>query len=127
MRFKTGSSDAYVDLSDRWPSGGFLSTAEELVRFGGAHLDDGFINPQTRQLIFTSQRTTAGNDTGTGFAWRIRNISNGLVYQHAGDQTGGRAFLLVNPATATSVALLTNLTFASFGQPEALALADLFV
>ena len=32
-----------LDVSDRWAAGGYLATAEDLVRFGVAHFDDAFL------------------------------------------------------------------------------------
>ena len=116
----------YTDLSDRWPSGGFLSTAEDLARFGAGQLSGDFLRSDVRERVFTSQKTIDGNDTGTGFAWRIGTIANRRVYHHGGDAIGGRAFLLLRPDDGTAVALLANLTFAKFAELQATALADLF-
>lgn len=116
----------YTDLSDRWPSGGLLSTAEDLVRFGAGHLSDSFLSAETRRLVFASQRTLDGKETGTGFAWRIGSIANRRVWHHGGDAIGGRAFLLLRPDDAMVVAFLSNLTFDKFAESQAMALADLF-
>lgn len=35
----------YVDISNKWAGGGFLSTAPDLVRFGSAHIDGTFLDP----------------------------------------------------------------------------------
>ncbi len=91
------ANSPYTDLSDRWPSGGFLATAGDLARFGAAHLADGYLRPETRALVFTSQKTSDGKETGVGFAWRIGTMANHRVYHHGGDSIGGRAFLLLRP------------------------------
>jgi len=114
----------YTDLSDRWPSGGFLSTAEDLARFGGAHLSGDFIRAKTRQMIFTSQKTVDAGETGTGLGWRIGMIAKRRIYHHGGDAIGGRAFLLVRPDDMMTVALVANLTFAKFTETQAMALGD---
>ena len=116
----------YTDLSDRWPSGGFLSTTEDLVHFGAAHLDGAFLKPDTRRLMFTSQSTLDGKATGIGLGWRIGTIANRRVYHHGGDSIGGRAFLLVWPDKSIVVAFLTNLDRIKFAETEAMALADAF-
>lgn len=115
-----------TDLSDRLPSGGYLSTAEELVRFGGAHLAGVYLNPATRTLMFTSQRTTEGKETGVGLGWRIGAVANRRVYHHGGDAIGGRAFILLRPDDSMAVALTSNLGFARFAEREAMSLADCF-
>ena len=114
----------YTDLSDRWPSGGMLSTTEDLVRFGAAHLSGEFLKPETRRLMFTSQSTSDGKETGTGLAWRIGLLDGRRIYHHGGDSIGGRAFLLLLPERGTAVALLANFTSARFAEKEAAALAD---
>jgi len=116
----------YTDLSDRWPSGGFLSTAEDLARFGAGHLGGAFLNSDTRRLIFTSQSTLDGKQTGVGFAWRIGSMANRRVYHHGGDAIGGRAFLLLRPEDSMAVAFAANLGLAKFAESEAVALANAF-
>jgi len=117
----------YTDLSDRWPSGGFLSTTEDLARFGVAHLAGEFFRPDTLRMMFTSQRTVEGVETGVGFGWRIGVLDNRRIYHHGGDAIGGRAFLLLRPEGSIVVALVGNLGFARFAERQAMELADLFV
>jgi serine beta-lactamase-like protein LACTB, mitochondrial len=118
-----------IDSSSKWPSGGFLSTAPDLVRFASAHLDGStFLRPETRALLFTSQRTTAGEETGVGIAWRIgRDAQGRRILHHGGAIEGGRAFLLLYPDQKVAVALLANLTFARFDENEAEKLAEMFI
>ncbi len=116
----------YVDTSDRWPSGGFLSTIDDLGRFGAAHLTDDFLKPQTRELMFTSQRTSDGTETGVGFAWRIGTLDGHKVLHHGGASIGGRSFLLLRPQEGIATVILANLTSAAFDQQQAMVLSDLF-
>src|SRR3979409_1344796 len=60
-----------VDLSYKWAGGGFVSTAEDLVKFGSALLGPGFLKRETLDLLFTSQRTSAGEATGYGIGWAV--------------------------------------------------------
>ena len=118
----------FNDNSNRWAAGGFLSTAEDLTRFGSAILRGGYLKPETRMLLFTSQKTVQGKETGVGLGWRIAKDSLGnRYYHHGGESIGGRAFLLIYPDSKVVVALLTNLSFARIGEKEALALAKHFV
>jgi CubicO group peptidase (beta-lactamase class C family) len=116
-----------VDNSDRLPSGGFLSSAADLARFGAAHLSDGFLKPATRAMMFTSQKAADGKETGTGFGWRIATISGERVYHHGGDAMGGRAFLLLRPEHGLAVAIACNLSFARIAEANAMALSQPFV
>ena len=117
-----------TDLSDRLPAGGFLSTAEDLARFGSALLKDGFLKPETRTLMFTSQRTIDGKETGVGLAWRIGKDQKGRrIFHHGGDSIGARAFLILYPDEQVVIVMLSNLTFARFAEQEAASLAGLFM
>jgi CubicO group peptidase (beta-lactamase class C family) len=99
----------YVDNSYKWAGGGFLSTAEDLVRFGMAHLEPGFLRPETVELLWTSQYTNEGNPTGYGIGWFTDSDHDGrrIVY-HGGSSIGGRAMLLLFPEEGVVVALLSN-------------------
>jgi CubicO group peptidase (beta-lactamase class C family)/C-terminal processing protease CtpA/Prc len=115
-----------VDLSDRWPSGGFLATAADLARFGAGVMRSGYLTPAAHALLFSTQRTHAGEATGVGLGWRIaRDSAQREFVHHGGEAMGARAFLLVYPERQLAVALLTNLTFAPIGEREALTLASI--
>ena len=117
-----------TDLSDRLPAGGYLSTANDLARFGAALLKDGFLKSETRNLMFTSQRTTDGKDTGVGLAWRIGKDEKGRhILHHGGDSIGARAFLIMFPEQGVVVVMLSNLTFARFAEQDATKLAEFFM
>ena len=120
----TNSPD--TDLSDRWPSGGFLSTAEDLALFGSAHLAGNFLKPRMREMMFTSQRTASGTETGVGLGWRIGVVEGKKVFHHGGDAVGGRAFLLLRPDEEMVVAWVSNLTFSRIGEKEVMAIAQCF-
>ena len=116
----------YTDLSDRWPSGGFLSTTEDLLHFGAAHFGGAFLKSNTCRLMFTPQRTVDGKETSVGFGWRIATLANRRVYHHGGDSIGGRAFLLLWPDNSIVVSFVSNLDRIKFAETEAMALADVF-
>jgi serine beta-lactamase-like protein LACTB len=91
----TGSRRAvaapFIDLSDRYPSGGFLSTAEDLVRFGVGVTRPDFLDKSSRSLLFTSQRTRAGEKTGYGLGFEVGESPVGQVAGHTGNVVGGTA------------------------------------
>lgn len=118
----------YTDNSDRWASGGFLSTSEDLVRFASAHLENGFVKNKTRKILFTSQKISDSKETGVGIGWRIGKDENGrVIYHHGGASIGGRAVLLIYPEQKTAIAVLSNLTFARFSNKEVLKIVEPFV
>ena len=113
----------FVDNSYKWAGGGFISSVEDLVRLGSAHLGDDFLSNQARELLFTSQRTTDGQETGYGIGWRVERLgdlfadesteasdafADHQVMHHGGSSVGGRAFLLLVPEAELVVAVLVN-------------------
>jgi len=102
---------AYIDGSSGWAAGSFLSTPEDLVRFGSAHLKAGFLKEKTLKEMFTSQKTNDGKPTGTGFGWRIGKDPDGrTIYFHPGENVGGRSYLVVYPESGLVIAVVHNLT-----------------
>jgi CubicO group peptidase (beta-lactamase class C family) len=98
-----------VDNSYKWAGGGFLSTAEDLVRFGSAHLKPGHLKAGTLELLFTPQRTTSGETMTYGIGWRIDVDSLGhRLVQHGGGSVGGTAAFAVDRDSRVVTALVTN-------------------
>jgi CubicO group peptidase (beta-lactamase class C family) len=106
-----------VDLSNRYPSGGFLSTAEDLARLGTGITDPAFVDTD---LLFTSQRTSRGEATGYGFGFEVGSSPVGRVAGHTGNVVGGTAFLFLHPATRVVVAMTTNIGFVTAPIPPPL-------
>lgn len=117
----------YVDNSYKWAGGGFLSTAEDLVRFGSALLEPGILNAQSLKTMFTSQKTSAGEETGYGIGWDIVKTSSGKqIYAHAGGSVGGTSQLIVYPDSHVVVALVTNLSGGTWKREEVNGVAEAF-
>lgn len=110
-----------IDLSDRYPSGGFLSTAEDLVRLGLGVTDRRFLHTSSQELLFTSQHTRDGAATGYGFGFEIHPSPFGVVAGHTGNVVGGTAFVLIHPKTRVVVALTTNIGFVTAPHPPGLS------
>jgi CubicO group peptidase (beta-lactamase class C family) len=92
------------DFSSLWPAGGFLSSADDMVRFGSALMRPGFLRAESLDLLFTSQKTAAGKPTNYGVGWMT---VQGLRL-HGGDSMGGTAVLLTHPSSRTVVAFAAN-------------------
>jgi serine beta-lactamase-like protein LACTB, mitochondrial len=100
-----------VDNSYKWASGGFLSSAEDLVRFGSALLEPGFLTAPSLDLLFTSQATAAGKPTGYGVGWFV--TTDGLGHRwvfHGGSSIGGTAVFGVDRDSRLVIAILSNLS-----------------
>jgi len=100
-----------VDLSVKWAGGGFVSTAEDLVRFGSALLRPGFLRAETLELLFTSQRTRDGHPTGYGIGWFVTTDSLGHRWAfHGGGAVGGTTAFGVDRDSHLVLAITSNLT-----------------
>ena len=111
-----------INSSYKWAGGGFLSTAEDLARFGSALLEPGFLSDDSRQLLFTSQHTLDGKPTGNGIGWFVRKDKNGRpFYYHTGGQQGATTSIYLQPDRRLVVVLLCNLSEADvFGEGKEL-------
>lgn len=113
--FRSLRRTAGVDMSCSMAPGGFLSTPEELVRFGYAMRDHEVLDSATVEMFWTPQRLVTGESTGYGFGWYRENIRVGNderpttpSIQHGGSVVGGRAILMILPEHDIVVAAMTN-------------------
>jgi CubicO group peptidase (beta-lactamase class C family) len=100
----------YVDNSYKWAGGGFLSTPEDLVRFGWSVIVDGqLLRPETVKLLTTSQHTNDGKETGYGMGWAVSTGSQGRrEIGHGGGSVGGASRLTVFPDQRVVIAMIIN-------------------
>lgn len=100
-----------VDNSYKWAGGGFLATAEDLVRFGSAHLAPGLLKAGTLEVLFTAQHTKDGQATPYGIGWFVGTDTLGHRYvYHGGGSIGGTTAFGVDRDSHVVFALVTNLT-----------------
>ncbi|MGH7664986.1 MAG: serine hydrolase domain-containing protein [Gemmatimonadaceae bacterium] len=112
----------YVDNSYKWAGGGFLSTTEDLARFGTAHLEPGFLEQATLSTLFTSQRTRDGEATGNGIGWFVGTDDAGRdIVWHSGGSVGGTAYLILYPEQRVVVAMLANADVSFVGSARRVA------
>jgi serine beta-lactamase-like protein LACTB, mitochondrial len=118
----------YVDNSYKWAGGGFLATAEDLVRFGAAHLLPGFFRQSTLDLLHRPQSwIPPDRKVGVGIGWRSSLGADGRrILHHGGTIEGGRAMLLMFPDSKVVVAMLANI-LVGFGENDAQRLGVLFI
>jgi CubicO group peptidase (beta-lactamase class C family) len=116
-----------VDNSYKWASGGFLSTPEDLVRFGSAHLQPGYLTRASLDALFTPQTTSDGKETGYGIGWSIERDQPGhRIWMHTGGSVGGTTLLLIQPETRVVLALTANCTSAPLSKANPAAIIKAF-
>lgn len=107
---------AYVDNSYKWAGGGFLSSAEDLIRFGNAQLTNELLQPETIELFKTPQQTSDGKTTNYGMGWRAgEDKKERPWFGHSGGSVGGTTFLIIYPDTEMVVVGMVNLSSAPLG------------
>ena len=105
----------FADNSNKWPGGGLLTTPEDLARFGSAHLEPGFLQAETLAMLFTSQHTASGEETGYGMNWNVGVDDEGRrTYSHGGGSIGGTSILRLYPDDKIVIAMQCNLTRANY-------------
>jgi CubicO group peptidase (beta-lactamase class C family) len=105
-----------VDNSYKWAGGGFLSSAEDLVRFGSAHLAPGHLQSASLDLLFAPQPIAGGKRAGVGRAergygvgWVIgRDVRGRRIVGNDGGAIGGTAELFVDRDTKVVIAYCAN-------------------
>jgi CubicO group peptidase (beta-lactamase class C family) len=101
-----------IDFTCRWPNGGFLSTADDMVRFAAAHAasrQNSFLQSESLRLLFRP-RTPGFGPLGVAMGWLVgRDWRLRRVCFNFGAGSGGRAFMAVFPEDDVAVTILANL------------------
>jgi CubicO group peptidase (beta-lactamase class C family) len=116
-----------VNNSYKWAGGGFLSNTEDLVRFGFAHLQPGFLKAESLNIMLAPQKTTDGKPTTYGIGWVVAKDARGhRIMMHTGGSIGGTSVLLIHPETRTVVAMVCNHSKSPFAKAAYEEIAELF-
>ena len=104
-----------VDNSYKWAGGGFLSTTTDLVKFGEAHMTEGFLSASTLREFTTSQVLDNGDSTSYGVGWRTIQHSGLRGYGHTGGSVGGITAFRIYPKENLILVLLSNSSDTKYG------------
>ncbi|MEX2605301.1 MAG: serine hydrolase domain-containing protein [Gracilimonas sp.] len=117
----------YVNNSNKWAGGGYLSTSYDLALMAQNLLNNQFLSESTKQLLWTPATLNNGDKTNYGIGWRIDTDAKGRRYaHHGGSSIGGRSFLLVYPNEGLAIAVTSNLS-TNFDQTFVSKIAELFI
>ncbi|WP_340114727.1 serine hydrolase domain-containing protein [Maribellus mangrovi] len=106
----------YVDNSYKWAGGGFISTSEDLAKFGNAMLNNTLFSEEVKQQLITPQTLVNGDKTNYGMGFSSGTDEFGRnYYGHGGGSVGGCSNLIIYPEENMVVAVITNDTRAKVG------------
>ncbi len=106
-----------VDNSYKWAGGGYLSTAEDLIRFGFGYLHATILDPETIETLQTSQKTWDDQLTGYGMGWVISTDAFGRQrFGHGGGSVGGTTTFWTYPEEDLVIAMIANMSNMRMGE-----------
>ncbi len=93
----------------KFASGGFLSTTEDLVKFGNSYLNNDLLNKKTIE-DFTHFQIIGGLRYNYGLGWQLLNDESNVLksFYHVGKGVGGYGLLIVYPKEKIVISLLAN-------------------
>jgi len=137
--YSKAPDDAFVrapfrDVSENLPAGGWLSTAEDLVRFAAAFQSGKLVTPATRDEMLERPKlldgTPAPNPFGSpnyyyGMGIMVGPVDGRLAWFHTGGQSGASTLLYWFPDSKIAVALMTNRDGSAIREPLARKLEEI--
>ncbi len=98
-----------VNFSMKLPSGGLLSTSEDLVKFGNSYIYSSLLKESTQKEMLTNTTLTNGKSIGYGLGWGISYDPTGRkIISHSGGNTGSVCRLIIYPEEKLTVAVVSN-------------------
>ncbi len=113
-----------VDLSNKFPGGGVLSTPTDLVKFGNSLLRYQLINKESTKEMWNPLNTADGTPTNYALGWRVSDDKKEIY--HGGSSAGGTAYLFIMPEEHLVVAFCSNSSWSNSRHEFVQKLATLF-
>lgn len=98
-----------IDPNYKFPGGGIVSTAEDMVRFASAVMSGTLIRPETFAMMTTMGTLADGTTTGYGLGWSLGTATAPNAVLHKGMQQGTTTVLLLLPEKKCAAVVLSNL------------------
>jgi serine beta-lactamase-like protein LACTB, mitochondrial len=96
-----------LDSSYKIPGGGYVTTAEDLVRFAQALLDAKLLRANTVSEMWTSSKQSLASHENYGLGFEV--TEGGKYISHGGAQPGTSTNLFIVPEARFAVAVLANM------------------
>ena len=114
-KFAKRATAQAIDVSDRLPAGGLLSTVDDMARFAIAFQYGRLVSDSTRELMWTPARTSDGKPTRYGLGFGVGELDGQRKIAHSGSQEKARTLLVLLPERRLGIALMTNSEWAQLG------------
>ncbi len=108
-----------LDSSYKIPGGGLISSADDMARFEIAILNDTLIKRDTREIMWTPQKTADGLQSGYALGWGTSIRDGVFEVGHNGSQQGASTSIRIAPEKRDAAVVLINMD-----EVDAGALAD---
>ncbi|HEX9162464.1 MAG TPA: serine hydrolase domain-containing protein [Thermoanaerobaculia bacterium] len=100
-----------IDMSNRMPAGGYLTTAVDLANLAAALMNGRLVKPATLAAMLAPARLKTGETANYGLGWGVENEEwhgDRWVF-HGGSSPGASGFVAMMPKHRFAVVFLTNL------------------
>jgi serine beta-lactamase-like protein LACTB, mitochondrial len=99
-----------MDSSYKIPGGGYVTTAEDLVRFAQALMDGKIVKPDSLVKMWTPvQITGGGKGSNYGLGFGVLMLDGDKYVAHSGGQQGTSTTMIIIPGRHFAVAALANM------------------
>jgi CubicO group peptidase (beta-lactamase class C family) len=102
----------FLDASYKIPGGGWLSSADDMVKFEIAILSERLMKRETRDTMWTSRPQPSrpdGRRVGYALGWGTSEVNGTTDYAHDGGQQGTSTSIIVVPERNAGVVVLINM------------------
>ena len=91
------------------PSGGLVTSAEDLAKFLSAQMKPGVLSSEMLEQLHTELRLSDGSESGNSLGWSIRSrVSTGPILKKNGGRNNCSAWIGFAPDHGVGVAVVTN-------------------
>ncbi len=97
-----------MDSSYKVPGGGYVTSAEDLVRFGQALMDGKILKPATLVEMWSPTKIP-GKESNYGLGFEVQTIDGQKYVAHDGGQQGTTTSMVIIPGKHFAVAALANM------------------
>lgn len=98
-----------ADTSNKVPGGGWVATAEDVVRFARALMEGKLLTEASLNQMWTPSPLRDGKPTRYGMGWNVYRQNGQLIAEHSGGQQGTNTHLWLMPERRMAIAVLANL------------------